>query len=75
MPVGLLTAGLAGPILTDLYGWRSALMSVVGVCVLFAIVLELMRDEFDNDRDSHEVSAVRLQGTIGLVYVRVNYEA
>ena len=68
VPVGLLTAGLVGPILTDLYGWRSALMSVVGVCVLFAIVLELMRDEFDNDRDStRKFQLSDFKGTIGLV--------
>ena len=68
VPVGLLTAGLVGPILTDLYGWRSALMSVVGVCVLFAVVLELMRDEFDNDRDStRKFQLSDLKGTIGLV--------
>ena len=68
VPVGLLTAGLAGPILTDFYGWRSALMSVVGVCVLFAIVLELMRDEFDNDRDStRKFQLSDFKGTIGLV--------
>ena len=68
VPVGLLTAGLVGPILTDLYGWRSALMSVVGVCVLFAIVLELMRDEFDNDRDStRKFQLSDFKGTIGFV--------
>ena len=71
VPVGLLTAGLVGPILTDLYGWRSALMSVVGVCVLFAIVLELMRDEFDNDRDStRKFQLSDFKGTIGLVLRR-----
>ena len=68
VPVGLLTAGLVGPILTELYGWRSALMSVVGVCVLFAMVLELMRDEFDNDRDStRKFQLSDFKGTIGLV--------
>ena len=47
---------------------RSALMSVVGVCVLFAIVLELMRDEFDNDRDStRKFQLSDFKGTIGLV--------
>jgi sugar phosphate permease len=68
VPVGLLTAGLAGPILTDFYGWRIALMSVVGVCVLFAIVLEFMRDEFDDDRDStRKFQLSDFKGTIGLV--------
>ena len=68
VPVGLLTAGLAGPILTDFYGWRTALLSVVGGCVLFAIVLELMRDEFDDDRDStRKFQLSDFKGTIGLV--------
>ena len=68
MPVGLLTAGLAGPILTGFYGWRSALMSVVVGCVLFAIVLELMRNEFNNDRDSTKKFQLSdFKGTIGLV--------
>ena len=68
VPVGLLIAGLAGPILTDFYGWRSALMSVVGGCVLFAIVLELMRNEFDDDRDStRKFQLSDFKGTIGLV--------
>ena len=68
VPVGLLTAGLAGPILTDFYGWRGALLSVVGACVLFTIVLELMRNEFDNDRDStRKFQLSDFKGTIGLV--------
>ena len=68
VPVGLLTAGLAGPILTDFYGWRSALMSVVMGCVLFALVLELMRNEFDNDRDAtRKFHLSDFKGTIGLV--------
>ena len=68
VPVGLLIAGLAGPILTDFYGWRSALMSVAGGCVLFAIVLELMRNEFDDDRDStRKFQLSDFKGTIGLV--------
>ena len=68
VPVGLLIAGLAGPILTDFYGWRSALMSVAGGCVLFAIVLELMRNKFDDDRDStRKFQLSDFKGTIGLV--------
>ena len=41
VPVGLLTAGLAGPILTDFYGWRTALLSVVVGCVLFLSLIHI----------------------------------
>ena len=51
VPFGLLIAGLLGPMLTEIYGWRLALI-VVGVgCLLFSVFLELARSEFDSDKD------------------------
>jgi len=51
VPFGLLSAGLLGPLLTEIYGWRIALMLISGICVIFTLVLEILRSEFDNDRD------------------------
>ncbi|NCW55973.1 MAG: MFS transporter, partial [Rhodobacteraceae bacterium] len=51
VPFALLIAGLLGPMLTETYGWRFALI-VIGVgCLLFSVFLELARSEFDSDKD------------------------
>jgi MFS family permease len=50
VPAGLLLAGLLGPLLTGLYGWRAALLAAAAGCLAFALMLEPLRGEFDADR-------------------------
>jgi len=50
VPVGLLLAGLAGPALTGLWGWRAAVLIGAAACAVFALMLEPLRREFDADR-------------------------
>ena len=68
VPFALLVAGLIGPLLTDLYGWRHALV-VIGIgCFLFLLVLEFMRCEFDSDRDkTRQFHLSDFHKTIGFV--------
>lgn len=51
VPVGLLLAGLAGPALTGLWGWRAAMLIGAAACAGFALMLEPLRREFDADRN------------------------
>ncbi|MEK9911043.1 MAG: hypothetical protein VW707_04380 [Candidatus Puniceispirillum sp.] len=47
---------MIGPALTELYGWKIALLTVAAACALFTIMLETLRTEFDSDRDSNTQS-------------------
>ena len=68
VPGGLLIAGLLGPLFTELYGWRVALMIVAGSCVLLAVMLEFLRNEFDRDKDiSRKFHLSEFKGTILMV--------
>ncbi|MBX6374036.1 MAG: MFS transporter [Acetobacteraceae bacterium] len=50
VPMGLLLAGLLGPLLTTLWGWRGALLASAAACLVVATLLEPLRAEFDSDR-------------------------
>lgn len=50
VPAGLLLAGILGPWLTGLTGWRGAMIASGLACILFAALLEPLRAEFDADR-------------------------
>lgn len=50
VPAGLLMAGLLGPLLTGIWGWRGALLAGAAGCLVFAILLQPMRAKFDGDR-------------------------
>jgi len=68
VPLGLLVAGLLGPIFTQLFGWRSALFIIAFFCLLVAISLEFLRKEFDSDRDRNKKFHFSdFKGTIFLV--------
>jgi MFS family permease len=50
VPAGLLVAGILGPWLTGLTGWRGAIIVAGLSCIVFAVMLEPLRAEFDSDR-------------------------
>ena len=50
VPAGLLLAGLAGPALTYWGGWQLTLNITALSCVVFALLLQPWRREFDSDR-------------------------
>jgi MFS family permease len=50
VPVGLLLAGILGPWLTGLSGWRGALLAAAAGCLAFTLMLQPLRREFDSDR-------------------------
>jgi MFS family permease len=50
VPAGLLVAGILGPWLTLVSGWRGALLIAAASCLVFAVMLEPLRQEFDSDR-------------------------
>jgi fucose permease len=68
VPAGLLIAGLLGPFLSKLYGWRSTFLIIAAASVAFSILLELVRREFDSDRDpTRKFHFGDFKGTITLV--------
>jgi MFS family permease len=65
VPAGLLLAGFVGPLLTAWVGWRGAMLAVAAACVVFAFVLEPLRERFDSDRIvTHAFSLSDLKGTL-----------
>ncbi|GGG19131.1 MFS transporter [Caldovatus sediminis] len=50
VPMGLLLAGLLGPFMTGLWGWRGALLAAAAASLVVAVLLEPLRAEFDADR-------------------------
>jgi MFS family permease len=50
VPAGLLLAGLLGPPLAEWLGWRAAMMLTAAACVVLALVLQPLRERFDDDR-------------------------
>ena len=68
VPVALLIAGLIGPLLNEIYGWRHALV-VIGIgCLFFPLMLEFMRREFDSDKDvTRQFHLSDFRETIGFV--------
>ena len=55
VPAGLLLAGIAGPWLTGLAGWRGTLLITGISCLVLAAMLEPLRAEFDSDRVPSQV--------------------
>lgn len=50
VPAGLLLAGILGPWLAGLTGWRGTMLIGGLACIAFAAMLEPLRAEFDSDR-------------------------
>ena len=72
VPVGLLSAGLIGPLLTELYSWRDALLIIATASMLFVVALNFTRAEFDSDKDvTRKFHFSDLKGTV-LSVLRTN---
>lgn len=52
VPAGLLIAGLLGPFLSEIFGWRSTFLIIAAACVVFAVMLQPLRWKFDSDKDT-----------------------
>ena len=52
VPAGLLFAGLLGPFLSENYGWRNTFLIIAAACIFLALILQLLRWEFDSDKDT-----------------------
>src|SRR5688572_7407344 len=50
VPAGLLIAGLLGPPLAEWLGWRAVMLLTAAGCVVLAVVLQPLRERFDDDR-------------------------
>ena len=50
VPAGLLMAGLLGPQLTEWTGWRATMLIAAAACTIFALMLQPLRQMFDDDR-------------------------
>jgi MFS family permease len=50
VPAGLLLLGLLGPLFTGWGGWQFSLAMAALGCLVFAVLLQPLRREFDNDR-------------------------
>ena len=57
-----------GPYLTDRFDWRDTLLIIGASCVVFAIMLEPLRSEFDSDKDmTRKFRLSDFKGTMTLV--------
>jgi MFS family permease len=73
VPAGLLAAGILGPWLTGLTGWRGALLIAAVSCIVLAAMLEPLRGEFDSDRlPSHSFRLSDFHTTILRVVARAD---
>lgn len=50
VPAGLLLAGILGPPVTQMLGWRAAMLLCAAACIAFALVLQPLCKIFDTDR-------------------------
>jgi MFS family permease len=50
VPAGLLFSGILGPFMTAVWGWRGALLAAALGCLVFTLMLQPLRREFDSDR-------------------------
>ena len=50
VPAGLLLAGMLAPQFTEWTGWRTTMLSCAAACAVFALMLQPLRQIFDDDR-------------------------
>jgi MFS family permease len=68
VPVGGLMAGTMVPLLLVIVGWQGAFMVTGALCIVFALILQPMRDRFDIDRDpDHPLKPVEIWNNLNHV--------
>jgi MFS family permease len=50
VPAGLLLAGMFAPQFTEWTGWRTTMLLCAAACTVFAVMLQPLRNTFDDDR-------------------------
>jgi len=69
VPVGGLLAGTMVPILLLVVGWQGAFMVTGAFCIVFAVMLQPMRDRFDVDRKpDHHLKSVEIWNNLRQVW-------
>ena len=53
VPVGGVIAGALLPVFVEMFGWRGALVCAASMSLVFALMLQPFRAEFDSDRQPH----------------------
>lgn len=51
VPAGLLLAGMLGPQITELLNWQSTMLFTALACIVFTLMLQPLRNKFDDDKD------------------------
>jgi MFS family permease len=51
VPAGLLLAGMLGPQITEFLNWQSTMLLTALACIVFTLMLQPLRDKFDDDKD------------------------
>ncbi|MGE4221471.1 MAG: MFS transporter, partial [Alphaproteobacteria bacterium] len=51
VPFGLMLLGVMMPFFVVQFGWQGALLALGGICAVFALMLQPVREELDRDRD------------------------
>ncbi len=68
VPVGGVIAGALLPVFVDLFGWRGALVCAASMALVFALMLQPFRAEFDSDRQpQRSLKLTDLRATLGTV--------
>ncbi|MFN0163904.1 MAG: MFS transporter [Burkholderiales bacterium] len=69
VPAGMLLAGLLGPPLAQLYGWRAILLASALACAVFGLLMQPLRPRYDDDRvPDHPMRLSDLGETLSLVW-------
>jgi MFS family permease len=68
VPVGGVIAGALLPVFVEMFGWRGALVCAASMSLVFALMLQPFRAEFDSDRQPHRsLKLTDLRATLGAV--------
>lgn len=60
VPVGGILAGMLVPLFVLHFGWQGAFVAAAGLCVLFALILQPLRKDFDSHRrPGHRINPFR----------------
>ena len=76
VPVGLLLAGAFAPQLTEWTGWRATMLYCAAACLVYALLLQIVRGSFDADRvPTRSFKASDFKATLNSVLATPNLRA